>query len=82
MTQLHLAPATTEARAPRSPLAERVLVWAREHGPAMFWELCDALPGVSVGDVDTAAREAGALGWMDGGYVVGCSERAAEGERL
>ena len=78
MTQLPLAPAPGVPRAPLSPLAERVAAWAREHGPAAFWQLTDALPGVSAGDVDTAAREAGALRWRDGGYQVG--RESGEGE--
>jgi hypothetical protein len=51
---------------PLSPLAVRVATWAREHAPAPFSELCDALPGASASDVDAAAREAGALRWVAG----------------
>lgn len=52
--------------APLSALAARVAAWAREHAPARFSALCDALPGVSASDVDAAAREAGALRWVEG----------------
>jgi hypothetical protein len=51
---------------PLSPLAARVLAWAREHGPARFRDLTDDMPGVNASDVDHAAKEAGVLRWVGG----------------
>lgn len=64
MTQLPLiaAPLT---------LADRVRAWAEQHDGARFWELCEAM-GASATEVDAAAREVGALRWVDGkGFEVG-----------
>lgn len=76
MTQLPFPP-------PLSPLAARVLAWARARGPVRFWELTDAFPGANASDLDRAAREAGVLRWREGptlkgGYYV--SAEGAEGE--
>jgi hypothetical protein len=65
--------------APRSPLAARVLAWARERGPVRFWELTDAFPGVSASDVDQAAKEAGVLRWVGSEGVRGRFDVCADG---
>jgi hypothetical protein len=83
VTQLPLAAAPTQQRkVPLSPLAARVSAWAREHAPARFWQLCDALPGVSASDVDAAAREARVLRWVATEGVRGRFDvQSPEGER-
>ncbi len=51
-------------------LADRVAAWAAVNECAKFYELCEAMDATA-GDVDIAAREVGALRWVDGkGYEV------------
>lgn len=66
------------ARAPT--LADRVRAWAERHDGAAFWELCDALPRESASEVDAAAREVGALRWVDGTGFEVCRPRGGEGK--
>lgn len=62
-------------------LAERVRAWAERHDGTRFWQLTDALPGESASEVDAAAREVGALRWVEGTGFEVCRPRGGEGER-
>lgn len=85
MTQLPLVGTQARAAAPAT-LADRARAWAERHDGGPFWALCEAMRAglaedawPTVSEVDAAAR--GVLRWVEGGYQVGCPERAAEGER-
>jgi hypothetical protein len=72
------------AAPPLSPLAARILEWARGREPVRFWELQEAFPDENASDLDAAARESKSLRWHDahgmkpGYYVSGMGVEGVE----